>query len=157
MWMRLGELLVAQGLLTEEQVDLILAAQAEGGGPFGQLAETLCGIDGREIEAAWASQYEQITGRIDLAKERVEPNAIKVIGRRQAWQFGILPLRRSDCDLLVATTREHLPRAIRYVTWQLSEQVVFVITSMDELQNALEKHYPVPGMRLTSPPATRSA
>lgn len=165
MWMRLGEMLVQQGLLTQDQVDLILEAQREGGGPFGHLAEALCGVDAREIEAAWAHQYEQITGRVDLAKEKIDTRVIPILDGRQAWQFGIIPLRRNGGELLMATTRSHLPRAIRFVMWHLKEPVVFVMAAPEDLERALAKHYPIPGMSLkgagdrlaTPPPIAKSA
>lgn len=148
MALRLGELLVEQGLLTPEQVERILAAQREMGRPFGYLAEQLFGLAAKDIEAAWARQFSQITESVDPLQERVDPAVLESVSRRQAWQFGLLPIRRTGHELMVATTVEHLPRAARFVAWHLGEPVYFVITEAPRLEVALQAHYPLPGMTL---------
>ncbi|MCL4198402.1 MAG: hypothetical protein KJZ69_13020 [Phycisphaerales bacterium] len=148
--LRLGELLVQQGHLTEEQVEEILEAQRECGRPFGYLAEKLFGLSVQEIEGAWAKQYEMMTGTVDLDRERIDREVNSLVSRRQAWQFGIMPLRRHGSELLVGTTVEHLPRAVRFVTWHIDEPTSFVITSNKSLEAMLRTHYNLPGMSLES-------
>ena len=53
----LGEVLVEQGLLSEQDVYKILEHQKKSGRPFGELAEKLCNISTEAIEEAWAYQY----------------------------------------------------------------------------------------------------
>lgn len=146
--LRLGELLVQLGHLTEEQVEEILEAQRKGGRPFGYLAEKLFGLSVEEIEGAWAKQYEMMTGTADLAKERIDREVNPIVSRRQAWQFAIVPLRRHHSELLMGTTVEHLPRAVRFVTWHIDEPVSFVIATPQSVEQALKKHYNLPGMSL---------
>ena len=146
--LRLGELLVQLGHLSEEQVEEILQAQREGGRPFGYLAEKLFGVGVREIEGAWACQYEMMTGTLDLARERIDREVNSIVSRRQAWQFGIIPLRRHGSELLMGTTVDYLPRAVRFVTWHIDEPVSFVITTPQSLEAMLRVHYDLPGMTL---------
>ncbi len=146
--LRLGELLVQLGHLTEEQVEEILAAQRQGGRPFGYLAEKLFGLSVQDIEGAWARQYEMLTGTVDLRKERIDREVGSLVSRRQAWQFGIVPLRRHGSELFVGTTVEHLPRAVRFVTWHIDEPVSFLVATMESLESMLHKHYDLPGMSL---------
>ncbi len=148
--LRLGELLVQLGRLSEEQVEEILDAQREGGRPFGYLAEKLFGLSVREIEGAWARQYEMLTGTVDLAGERIDREVNSIVSRRQAWQFGIIPLRRHGSELLMGTTVEYLPRAVRFVTWHIDEPVSFIITTSQSLEAMLKLHYHLPGMTLES-------
>ena len=49
---RIGELLVEQGTLTPGEIDQIMQVQRETHRPFGELAETLFGVDPKAIEAA---------------------------------------------------------------------------------------------------------
>ena len=144
--LRLGELLVQLGHLSEEQVEEILQAQREGGRPFGYLAEKLFGVGVREIEGAWARQSEMMTGTLDLARERIDREVNSIVSRRQAWQFGIIPLRRHGSELLMGTTVDYLPRAVRFVTWHIDEPVSFVITTSQSLEAMLKLHYHLPGM-----------
>ncbi len=146
--LRLGELLVQLGHLTEEQVEEILEAQREGGRPFGYLAEKLFGLGVHEIEGAWARQYEMMSGTVDLKKERIDREVIELVSRRQAWQFGLMPLRRHGNELIMGTTVEHLPRAVRFVTWHIDEPVSFVIATPQSVESLLKVHYDLPGMSL---------
>lgn len=147
---RLGDLLVIQGSLTEQQRDEILAAQRDTIRPFGALAEELFGINPADVEAAWASQYAAMspasTGD-DGSTPAVDPDALGTLDRRQAWQFAICPLHEDDAELVLATTREHLPRALRFVGWRLTRPSRFEITDRQTLGRLLEAHYPMGGAR----------
>ncbi len=145
---RLGELLVQRGLLTEAQVESILVEQERGGRPFGDLAERLYGVSACDIERAWVEQFAQITEHIDPRAEEVDPAVLDRVTRRQAWQFGMLPLRKDGCELVVATTRDGLLRAVRFAGWSMSEPVYFVLAEDHELEEALSEHYAFPGMTL---------
>ena len=54
---RIGELLVANLILTDLQVNAILCAQSVSGRPFGYLAEQMFGVSRAQVEGAWAKQY----------------------------------------------------------------------------------------------------
>ena len=47
MTIRLGEILINRGLLSEEQVESILDEQSVSQRPFGLLAEAMCGLTPR--------------------------------------------------------------------------------------------------------------
>jgi type IV pilus assembly protein PilB len=149
--LRLGEILVNRGLLTQAQVDEVLAQQAKTGRPFGDLAERLFGISPADVEHAWAEQLTCITEHVDPSREVVERDVCTLISSRQAWQFGLLPMRRENGELVVATTQEHLPRASRFVAWSIAAPVLFVIAERRALEKALQKHQPFPGMTLDVP------
>jgi len=71
---QLGQLLVEQGVLTEQQVQHILKVQKISHRPFGDLAERLFGIDARAVEDAWVEQYVRITGVVDLENRKSTPS-----------------------------------------------------------------------------------
>ncbi|MCK4874092.1 MAG: hypothetical protein KAS72_15320 [Phycisphaerales bacterium] len=146
MAVRLGELLIQQGVLTRDQVDAILQHQQEAGRPFGDLAERMFGISPESIEQAWAKQYSQLTPTVDLASESFEPQAKKLVNRRQAWQFRILPIRFDGSELVIATTVEHLPRALNFVSRRMRVPCSFVIVDAEALGRSLCDHYAMPGM-----------
>jgi len=143
---RLGELLVRKGLMTPEQVEEVLEHQAVRPRPFGVLAEQLAGVTPRQVEEAWAEQYQSITGTIDVVAARVEPEALRVLSRRQAWQFRVLPLRFDQTELIAATTRRNLPRALRFALNVLETPSYFLLADTDDLDVALSHHYPMEGM-----------
>lgn len=145
---RLGEILIEQGILNNSQVDEILDKQERSGRPFGDLAERMFDISACDIERAWVEQFSQIAEHVDPMQESVDPEVGDRITRRQAWQFGLLPLRKEERELLVATTRDHLVRATRFAGWSMTEPVYFVLTDPDQLEEALSARYPFPGMSL---------
>jgi hypothetical protein len=150
MTVRLGEFLIERGVLTKEQVESILQAQQEQHKPFGLLCEELCGVSPEAIEDAWAKQYATITRTIDPSIEVYEDRAKELITPRQAWQFRVLPIRFDDNELMIATTQEHLRRALRFANNVLGVPLYFVMTTPDALGEALCKHYKLPGMTAQS-------
>lgn len=141
---RIGEILVARGLLTDEQVEEILEQQQRFGRPFGDLAERLFDIGAEDVENAWIEQYISFGTEIDLDQQKVEVDTLRVINRRQAWQFRVLPLSREDGELMAATSRDRLRRAVNFAWRRFDEPVYFVIARQPQLEAFLMKHYPWP-------------
>ena len=141
---QIGQLLIEQGVLTERQVAHILTVQKVSHRPFGDLAERLYGIAPRAIEDAWVQQYLLIAGTVDLDEQKMDEECLRLINRRQAWQFHVLPMHRDNDNLNVATTAEGLVRAVNFSTRKIDEPVYFQIAERAQLREFLMKHYPVP-------------
>src|SRR5688572_28395081 len=143
---QIGQLLVEQGVLTAEQVAHILKVQKVSNRPFGDLAERLFGVDPRAVEDAWVEQYVRTAGVVDLEELEVDAECLRMLNRRQAWQFHVLPLSRDDRDesLRVATTAEGLVRSVNFASRKFDEPVHFLIAENNQLREFLMKHYPVP-------------
>jgi hypothetical protein len=141
---QLGQLLVEQGVLTQTQVEHILKVQKMSHRPFGDLAERLFGINAKAVEDAWVEQYVRITGVVDLEEQKVDTECLRLLNRRQAWQFHLLPMNRQQDDLHMATSAQDLVRAVNFSGKKLDEPVHFMIAERDQLRDFLMKHYPVP-------------
>tara|TARA_Y100001933_G_C18913879_1_gene527948 strand:+ start:241 stop:723 length:483 start_codon:yes stop_codon:yes gene_type:complete len=144
--MRLGDLLVQRGVIDDEQRAEVLRQQRVTGRPFGLLAEEMFGVDPRAVERAWAAQYAGYAERIDLDTETPSVDALRVLEPRQAWQFAVLPLRIEQDELVLATTEEHLARALRFAGWRVPFQCRFAICDEQDLSRAIEQHYPMAGL-----------
>jgi hypothetical protein len=140
----IGQLLVEQGALTQRQVDHIIRVQKASHRPFGDLAERLYGINPRAIEDAWVEQYTRTVGITDLDEHHVEKECLRLLNRRQAWQFQTLPVNREDDTLNIATTPDNLVRAVNFATRTIDEPISFLLTERTQLREFLLKHYPVP-------------
>ncbi|MGE5611555.1 MAG: hypothetical protein ACM359_20055 [Bacillota bacterium] len=140
----IGELLVEQGVLTEKQVRHILEVQRASHRPFGDLAERLYGVSPEAVEDAWVQQYIRLAGVVDLSEQEVDVACLRLINRRQAWQFHMLPLCQSDNSLSIATDADNLVRAVNFATRKLGEPVCFLIAERQQLREFLMQHYPVP-------------
>lgn len=141
---RLGEILVQQGLLTAEEVQQVLQAQERQGRPFGVLAEHLFGLDPRCVESAWVKQYAALAGKVDVDSLDVDPETIELINRRQSWQFRVAVVGREEGELVVVTDEPHLARALRFVAATLREPTFFRVAETAALEELLMEHYPVP-------------
>jgi hypothetical protein len=143
---QIGQLLVEQGVLTQAQVEHILKVQRISQRPFGDLAERLYGINPKAVEDAWVEQYLRIVGVVDLDEVGVETECLRLLNRRQAWQFHLLPLNRDEADagLSMATSAENLVRSVNFATRSLDEPVYFLIAERSQLREFLMRHYPVP-------------
>jgi hypothetical protein len=146
MAVRLGDLLVKRGVLTEEQRQRIVQEQERSRRPFGELAETLFGVSESAVESAWAEQYAGIADRVDPRTTPIERDVLGLVNRRQAWQFRVMPLRMEGDELVLCTTQEHLARALRFSGWRLGHRCYFVIAAARALGEALAEHYPMAGM-----------
>ena len=141
---QIGQLLVEQGVLTDAQVGHILKVQRVSQRPFGDLAERLYGINPRAVEDAWVEQYVRTVGVIDLDEIEIETECLRLLNRRQAWQFHLLPLNRQDDSLQMATSADNLVRSVNFATRTMDEPVHFLIAERAQLREFLMKHYPVP-------------
>ncbi|MEM6393244.1 MAG: hypothetical protein AAF797_10765 [Planctomycetota bacterium] len=142
---RIGEILIEQGVLSEQQVFEIVQAQKKQHLPFGVLAERMFDVTVESIENAWIEQYHRFTGTIDLSEQTIDERALRLINRRQAWQFEILPIGfEPGGELLMAASRRRLARAVTFSTNRIDRVVYFRIAESDELQAFLNRYYPMP-------------
>ena len=140
----IGQVLVEQGVLTGPQVAHILKVQKASHRPFGDLAERLYGIDPQAIEDAWVEQYVRTAGVVNLDDVTFDADCLRVINRRQAWQFHVLPTSRAGEHLHIATDAENLIRAVNFSSRRIDEAVYFLVAESRQLREFLMKHYPVP-------------
>lgn len=152
--MKMGELLVQAGVLNQDQIQQILDMQESTGRPFGDLAERMFGVDPDAIEQAWIEQYLSYGAEVDLDTQHMDVEVLRVLNRRQAWQFQLLPLRRDNEELIMATTRKRLPRAVNFAWRRMHDPVFFLIARRPQLEEFLMDHYPWPAMEGFTPYAT---
>jgi hypothetical protein len=146
---QIGQLLIEQGVLTAKQVEHILKVQKMSHRPFGDLAERLFGISPQAIEDAWVQQYLRIAPTVDLEEQKFDEQCLRLLNRRQAWQFHMLPMTRGPVtdgeeSLSVATDAESLVRAVNFSAKSLDEPVFFQVAERTQLREFLMRHYPVP-------------
>lgn len=146
MTIRLGDILVERGVITGSQRDQILKAQIRNPRPFGELAERMFNVSPAEVEDAWAEQYASCAERVDPRTMRIDDRLLPLLDRRQAWQFGLLPVRSDGEELVVCTTRHHLVRALKFAGWTMTAPCYFVLAEPKALGEALTRYYPMDGM-----------
>lgn len=142
---KLGQILIEQGVLNEQQVFEILEAQRQKRIPFGVLAERMFDVTVGSIENAWVEQYARFTGKLDMGEYEVDRRALQLINRRQAWQFEMMPIGWEESgELLVAASQRRLARAVTFIANHLEPIVFFRIADSSQLRTFLQKYYPMP-------------
>lgn len=148
---RIGEILVERGVITEGQVEQILKRQRKVSKPFGALAEEMFGVPANEVESAWLEQYAMLTRRLDLSLTPPHPQAIEQITTRQAWQFRVVAVSVHHTglqELTLATAPKYLHKAMRFSTHVLDRPTEVVLCGERALAEALSRHYPLGGFEL---------
>ena len=141
-YLPIGQILRRRGLLTDRQIEQILAAQSQNGRPFGELAERMFGLGRDQIEQAWQSQYLSLEPPVNLNHEPIDPAVVGLIDRRRAWQFQLMALRREAGRLVVATTPQRLRRSVVFAWHHFAEPVrVIVCEDPNQMTRCLKKHH----------------
>ena len=71
---QIGQILIQQGVLSEQQVFEITVAQKKNDAiPFGVLAERMFDVTSQTIEQAWIEQYHRFVGTINLKINKWTP------------------------------------------------------------------------------------
>ncbi len=149
--LRIGDLLVGQGVITKNQLRHALDVQAAVGRPLGDLLERLYGLDAVHVNAAWAQQYIALQGEIDVSNAEIDPACIGLLAARQAWQFRVVPMRFDTlpCDavdpphLAIATSRRGLRKAMNFCARTFKAPPAIVVATSSSLRILLDRHYPV--------------
>jgi len=139
----MGQILIDRGILSETQRDQVLRAQRGTNRPFGELAEKMFEISQQEIEAVWAEQYGQIAEWIDPASIEIPEHVLCVLSGRQAAQFAMIPIRYAGRSLVLCTTKQQLPRALRFASSTFGAECTLTLCKPEELAAGLRRHYDV--------------
>ena len=102
--LRIGELLIQQGLISPDQLGIALAEQKQGNVPIGRLLVRLGFITEAAIRDIMARTVGQES--IDLASVVADPEALKLVPQEYARRHRLLPIayNTEDRELTLATT-----------------------------------------------------
>jgi adsorption protein B len=139
----LGSLLVENGVLTQEQVNKVLARQPQTGLRFGELAVAMFNLRMTDVWRALAKQQEERIEETNLERESFQREALSTIPGRFAWAARVLPLRFEGHTLLIATTEGRLPDATAALCERLDHPVRFVLADEMQLKEFIMQRYPL--------------
>ncbi|MBX2851580.1 MAG: hypothetical protein KTR15_07540 [Phycisphaeraceae bacterium] len=144
----IGNILIEQGVLTQSQVDRALQAQAEREAPLGRIAEQLFDIERITVIEALAEQVVMRAPDASLATESFDPQCLRMIAAKEAWDNLILPIRWENGELLCATTVETMPGSIELLQQKLDCPFHFVIAEMRPLEEFIASLYAYEGVEV---------
>jgi type IV pilus assembly protein PilB len=136
---RLGDLLVREGLITRDQLDQALVEQKNTGMRLGYCLVKLGFVQELEITKALARQYKMPA--VDLSRFEVDPKIIKLVPSDVAVKHMVLPLKREGRTLTVAVadpTNHAVVDDLKFIT---RYDVFPVIAGEYTLRTAIERYY----------------
>jgi type IV pilus assembly protein PilB len=136
---RLGELLIAEGLINREQLTAGLAEQKASGHRLGYVLVKLGLVQEIEITKFLGRQYRMPA--VDLARFDVDPKILKMVPAEFAQKNVVLPLKREGRTLTIAMadpTNSGVLEDLRFIT---RYDLFPVIAGEFTLRALLEKYY----------------
>ena len=136
---KLGEILLREGLITQDQLKKALLEQKNTGMRLGYTLVKLGFVEETEISKMLARQYRMPA--VDLSRFEVDPKIIKLLPPDVAVKHTVLPLKREGRTLTVAIADPNNVTAIEDIKFITRCDVFPVIAGEYTLRNAIEKYY----------------
>ena len=136
---KLGEILVREGLITQEQLRKALQEQKNSGMRLGYTLVKLGFIEETEVSKMLARQYRMPA--VDLSRFEVDAKILKLIPPDIATKHTVLPLKREGRTLTVAIADPNNVTAIEDIKFITRCDVFPVIAGEYTLRNAIDRYY----------------
>jgi type IV pilus assembly protein PilB len=135
--MRIGDLLMAAGLISKEQLDKALQEQKQNGTRVGYNLVKLGFVPEIELTKTLAKQYKMPA--VDLSKFAVDAKIAKLVPAEMALKNLVLPLKRDGRTLTVAMADPTNMGVIEDIKFITRYDIFPVIAGEFTLRNILEK------------------
>jgi len=136
---RLGDLLIREGLISKKQLDEALAEQRSSGARLGYCLVRMGLIREIEITKMLAKQYRMPA--VDLTRFEVDPAVIKLVRPEVAVKNMILPLKREGRTLTIAMADPSDVATVDDLKFMTRCDIFPVIAGEYTLKEQIEKYY----------------
>jgi type IV pilus assembly protein PilB len=136
---KLGEILIKEKIISQEQLKQALEYQKSSGGRLGNALVKLNFLTDDEVTAVLSRQYG--VPSINLAYFEVDANVIKLIPMETAMKYQILPLSRVGSSLTVAMVDPTNVFAMDDIKFMTGFNIEPVVASETAIMDAIKKHY----------------
>ncbi len=138
---RIGDILIEQGLITSEQLKETLEMQK--GGNKKRLGEIFVEIGAISREELYeVLQYVYETEYVDLSNYVIDPEVISLISEKAALRFKLIPISKSDDELIIAMANPLDVYAIDFVRDHTKiKKIKSLLASEEDVLNAITSYY----------------
>jgi len=136
---RLGDLLVREGLINQEQLQRALAEQKGTNEKLGSILVRLNFLNEDQLVAFLSRQYG--IPSLTLSQLDIDPEVVKLVPAQIAKKYEVLPIARSGNALTLAMADPTNVFAIDDVGFMTNLQVVPVVASQGAIRKALDRFY----------------
>ena len=152
---KLGDLLVTENLITQQQLGKALEYQRVHGGRLGYCLIQLGCVTGEDISAILSRQFGLPS--INLPFFEVDPSIVKLIPLETARKYQVLPLSRAGSTLTIATIDPTDVFAMDDLQFMTGFTIEPVVVAASAIREAIQKYYgagPTPELKQGSAGAT---
>jgi type IV pilus assembly protein PilB len=139
MSVRLGEILVKESLITQDQLQKALEFQRVNGGKLGSCLTKMGFITDDDITGVLSRQYG--VPSINLKYYEIDPNVIRLIPQDTATRYQVVPLSRVGSVLTIAMTDPTNVFAMDDVKFMTGFNVEPVVASETAISDAISRFY----------------
>ncbi|MBE9527877.1 MAG: type IV-A pilus assembly ATPase PilB [Proteobacteria bacterium] len=143
---RIGELLLKESLISEEQLQKAVDEQKRGGGRLGFNLTKLGYISEKDLTVFLSKQYGIPT--VELATQEIDPDIVKLIPEDVALKYQVIPVSRTGSTLVVAMADPSNIFAIDDIKFLTGYNVEPLVASDAAIKSAIEEYYEGPDMEL---------
>src|SRR5881392_2552515 len=136
---RLGDLLVADGLLTPAQLQKALGEQRGSTEKLGSILIKLGFINEEQLIGFLSRQYG--VPSITLAQLEIDPGVLKLVPAAIAKKYEVLPVRRMGNSLALAMADPTNVFALDDISFMTNLQVLPLVASQTAIKKAIDRHY----------------
>ena len=136
---RVGEILVREGLITRDQLDLALHDQRESGTRLGYSLVALGFVKETDLTRTLARQYRMPA--VDLSNFEVDPRIARLIPSEMASKHLVLPLKRDGRTLTVAMADPTSTGVLDDLKFITRCDIFPVIAGEYTIRKAIERYY----------------
>ena len=137
--MRLGDLLVHESVITEDQLQEALGAQRETGRKLGQALQDLGFVTEQGLLTFLAQQLN--IPLIDISQRKVDPNVVKLVPEVQARRLKALPLEDKGDSVLIAMSDPADLSVVDTLSNIIPKPLELAIVPESQLYNAFDNYY----------------
>lgn len=148
---KMGEVLVDEGLLKDDQVQEALRRQRATGESFGEILVAMGFVTEGDIARTLVKQSG--LPYIDASRYRINKDGVQAVPAELMWQNQCIVLDKIGRTLLVAIANVISPEIFDKLEKVSGSQIFVYVSTWSQVQQALEKNVPLNGKAEAAKPA----
>ena len=136
---RIGDLLVTAGYITEAQLKEALSVQKTEGKRVGEVLQDLGYATEKQILTALADRLGTVL--IDISTYKIDVEAVRLIPKQMAEQYIMMPIENNDGQVVLAVNDPLNLYAIEDIRQTIGLPVDTVLAELEPLKSAIEYQY----------------
>jgi len=136
---RIGEVLLAENLVTTEELEEALRLQKKQGGRLGQILVNQGIVRAEDLVRILTNQYN--VPFVDVKIETIEPTALQLIPEELARKHSLIPINASGDSLTVVMAYPDDIRALRDIKAMSGKKVEIALGIPSDIENAIDMYY----------------